>query len=361
MKNKIFPILPSSKNIIGILGGGQLGKMIAISATKLGYETYLYCPKGDNPAEEVVSKVYNGSWNNLEKIDNFASKIVCATSEFENVPSAVLDRISKKTLVFPNAIAFKNAQNRDREKKLATQAGFKVPKWYKVDELIDFQKYSKKLNFNAILKTNSLGYDGKGQSIINSKDNLTKIWSDINYKDCILEKKINFNREISILYAKSADESECFFPISENVHENGILRKTIAPAFIEKHTVNKIKQLTKNFAKIINLTGLLAIEMFQLDDGTILFNEIAPRPHNSFHWTIEGCKNSQFDILLKCICGHQIKDQTSSGLWEMVNILGNEENSFKELNFDENIHYHIYGKKEIKEGRKMGHYTKKIN
>ena len=137
MKKKNFPILPSAKNIIGILGGGQLGKMTAMAATKLGFETYLYCQKGDNPAEEVVSKVYHGSWDDLEKIDHFASKIVCATSEFENVPSTVLDRISKKTNVFPNATAFKNAQNRDREKKLATQAGFKVPKWYKVDTLKD--------------------------------------------------------------------------------------------------------------------------------------------------------------------------------------------------------------------------------
>ena len=361
MKKKNFPILPSAKNIIGILGGGQLGKMTAMAATKLGFETYLYCQKGDNPAEEVVSKVYHGSWDDLEKIDHFASKIVCATSEFENVPSTVLDRISKKTNVFPNATAFKNAQNRDREKKLATQAGFKVPKWYKVDTLKDFQKHSKELNFNAILKTNSLGYDGKGQSIINSKNHLKKIWSDINCEDCILEKKINFHREISILYAKSADESDCFFPISENIHENGILRKTIAPTFLDKHTLNKIRDLTKKFAEIINLTGLLAIEMFQLDDENILFNEIAPRPHNSFHWTIEGCKNSQFDILLKCICGHQIKDETSSGVWEMQNILGNEVNDLHELNFARKINYHIYGKKEIKEGRKMGHYTKKLD
>ena len=361
MKKNLFPILPSTKNVIGILGGGQLGKMTAMAATKLGFKTYLYCPKGDNPAEEVVSKVYHGSWSDLEKIDRFASNVVCATSEFENVPSPVLDRISKITYVFPNAKVFKNAQNRDREKKLATQAGFKLPKWHKVNKFKDFEKYSKELNFHAILKTNSLGYDGKGQGIVNSEKNLQKIWDDINSKDCVLEQKINFNRELSILYAKSADESECFFPISENVHENGILRKTIAPAFVDARTLNKIKKLTKNLAKIINLTGLLTIEMFQLDDENILFNEIAPRPHNSFHWTIEGCKNSQFDILIQSICGHKIKDETSSGLWEMQNILGKEVKILQQLSSDEKINCHIYGKKEIKEGRKMGHYTKKIN
>ena len=361
MKKNIFPILPSTNNVIGILGGGQLGKMTAMSATKLGFETYLYCPKGDNPAEDLVSKVFHGSWTDLEKIDHFASKVVCVTSEFENVPSTVLDRISKTTYVFPNAIAFKNAQNRDREKKLAANAGFMVPQWHKINTFTDFQKYSNELNFNAVLKTNSFGYDGKGQFNINSKKNLQKIWTKIGNKDCILEKKINFSRELSILYAKSADQSECFFPISENIHENGILRKTTAPAFIKTKTLNKIKKLTKNFAKIINLTGLLTIEMFQLDDENILFNEIAPRPHNSFHWTIEGCKNSQFDILLKCICGHQIKDEISLGFWEMQNVLGEEVNTIHKLSSDKKINYHIYGKKEIKDGRKMGHYTKKLD
>ncbi len=363
MKKKeksLFPILPSKSNFIGILGGGQLGKMTAMAASKLGFPTSLYCPKGDNPAEEVVTKVLHGSWDNFSKMNKFSSDIVCATSEFENVPSKALDQIAKNVPVLPNSYVFKSAQFRDKEKIIASEAGFNVPKWFKIRSINDLQKFAKQLDFNAVLKTNSLGYDGKGQSVINSRVNLHDVWSITDFSDCILEEKINFKREISILYAKSADQTECFFPISENKHHKGILRKTLAPTFVEEKKLRQIKKLTRNFAKLINLTGLLTIEMFELNDGSILFNEMAPRPHNSYHWTIEGCQNSQFDILIKCICGHSISDQTSPEKWEMNNIIGPEINSIKKYVMNKNFSCHIYGKKEVKSGRKMGHLTKKL-
>ena len=358
-EKNLFPILPSKSNFIGILGGGQLGKMTAMAASRLGFSTSLYCPKGDNPAENVVTKVLHGSWDNFTKIDKFASDIICATSEFENVPSKVLDQISKKSSVSPNSFVFKTAQFRDKEKQIASQAGFNVPKWFKIQSLQDLQKFSEQLDFNAILKTNSLGYDGKGQSIINSKSNLHEIWHQIDFLDCILEEKINFKREISVLYAKSANQTECFFPISENKHQKGILRTTSAPVFLEEKTLKQIKKLTRNYARLIKLTGLLTIEMFELKDGSILFNEIAPRPHNSYHWTIEGCQNSQFDILIKCICGHSISDESTYEKWEMKNIIGFEINDLKKHLMDKKYSCHVYGKKEVKPGRKMGHLTRK--
>ena len=361
MEKTSFPILPSNLNRIGILGGGQLGKMIAISANNLGFQTLLYCPKGDNPAETAVNKVLHGSWYDFKKIDEFASQISCATSEFENVPSETLDRVAKKSHVFPNSIAFKNAQNRDKEKILAQKVGFKLPKWYKVNNIQELKKFSEELEYNAILKTNSLGYDGKGQKVIKDKESLQSIWSEINCNDCILEEKINFKREISILYAKSADNSDCFFPLSENIHEKGILRTTYGPVLIDKNQKKNIKMLTKNLATKINLIGLLAIEMFQLENGEIIFNEIAPRPHNSFHWTIEGCLNSQFDILVKCICGLPIHNESSSSKWKMVNIIGKEIENLNEIINEQNYKCHIYGKKEIKKGRKMGHFTIKLS
>ena len=344
---------------IGILGGGQLGKMTAIAAKNLGYRTLLYCPKGDNPAEYSVNEYINGNWDNNKKLEIFASKVDVITSEFENVPANTLDYLAKMTKVYPSSFCFSIAQYRNKEKEMASKSGFLVPKWYRVKSLEDLIKCSKVLNHNCILKTNSLGYDGKGQIKISSETNFKKIWDQINFNDCILEEKISFDREVSILYAKSSNETECFFPLSENRHENGILQNTIAPAILENELEIKLKFNVKKFAKLLNLKGLLTIELFQTGNNFI-FNEIAPRPHNSFHWTIEGCKNSQFDILVKSITGQDIVNQVVNKNWKMINLLGNEVKNLKLFNFHKDQKTHIYGKKEVKNGRKMGHITYQI-
>ncbi len=344
---------------IGILGGGQLGKMIAVAAKKLGYETCLYCPMGDNPAEYSVNEYVDGSWDDNKKLEVFASKVDVITSEFENIPARTLDNLSKITKVYPSSFCFSIAQYRNKEKEMAKKSGFLVPKWYRIKSLEDLIKYSRILNHDCILKTNSLGYDGKGQINISSEKNLKKLWTELNFNDCILEEKINFDREVSILYARSLNESECFFPLSENYHENGILKHTIAPAILEQELETKLKLTVKNFAKLLNLKGLLTIELFQRNNDFI-FNEIAPRPHNSFHWTIEGCKSSQFDILVKSIMGKDINDQVSSENWKMINLLGKEVKNLKLFNFHKNQKTHIYGKKVVKDGRKMGHITHPI-
>ena len=341
---------------IGIIGGGQLGMMTAIAAKRLGYQTLLYCPRGDNPAEYTVNDYIDGDWDDNKKLKIFASKVDVITSEFENVPAKTLDKLSKVTQVYPSSFCFSIAQFRNKEKEMATKSGFLVPKWYRIKSLEDLIKYSKFLNYNCILKTNSFGYDGKGQKKISSGTNFEKIWNDINFNDCILEEKINFDREISVLYARSLNETECFFPLSENYHENGILKYTIAPAIIENELEIKLKLTVKNFAKLLNLKGLLTIELFQRDND-LIFNEIAPRPHNSFHWTIEGCKNSQFEILVKSIMGRNINDQLVNENWKMINLLGNEVENLKFFNFHKDQKTHIYGKKEVKNGRKMGHIT----
>ena len=341
---------------IGILGGGQLGKMTAIAAKKLGYQTLLYCPKGDNPAEYSVNEYIDGNWDDNKKLDIFASKVGVITSEFENIPAKTLNNLSKITKVYPSSFCFSIAQYRNKEKEMATKSGFLVPKWYRIKSFADLIKYSKILNHNCILKTNTLGYDGKGQIKISSETNFKRIWTEMNFNDCILEETINFDREVSILYARSLNETECFFPLSENYHDNGILKYTIAPAILENELEIKLKFIVKKFAKLLNLKGLLTIELFQRNNDFI-FNEIAPRPHNSFHWTIEGCKNSQFEILVKSIMGQDIDNQKVNKNWKMTNLLGDEVENIKLFNFHKNQKIHIYGKKEIKNGRKMGHIT----
>ena len=341
---------------IGILGGGQLGKMTAMSAKKLGFNTILYCPKGDNPAEHSVNEYIDGDWDDVKKLEIFGSNVDVITSEFENIPAKTLDNLSKITKVYPSSFCFSIAQHRNKEKEMAAKAGFLVPKWYRINSLDDLIKYAKIFNHNCILKTNSLGYDGKGQVNISSEINFTKIWTEINFNDCILEEKINFDREVSILYAKSLNESDCFFPLSENYHENGILKRTIAPAILENELEIKLKFNVKKFVKLLNLNGLLTIELFQ-SGNNFIFNEIAPRPHNSFHWTIEGCKNSQFDILVKSITGQNINNQVVNRKWKMINLLGNEVKDLKMLNIHKDQKTHIYGKRKVKNGRKMGHIT----
>ncbi len=341
---------------IGILGGGQLGMMTAIAAERLGCQTILYCPKGDNPAEGNVNEYIHGNWDDNKKLKIFASKVDVITSEFENIPSKTLNELSKITQVHPSSFCFSIAQHRNKEKEMATKSGFLVPKWHRIKSLKDLIKYSKILNYNCILKTNSLGYDGKGQINISSKLNFKNIWTEISFNDCILEEKINFDREVSILYARSSNETECFFPLSENYHENGILKHTIAPAILEQEIEIRLKLIVKKFAKLLNLKGLLTIELFQRNNDFI-FNEIAPRPHNSFHWTIEGCKNSQFDILVKSIMGQDINDQVVGENWKMTNLLGDEVENLKSFNFHKDQKIHVYGKKEVRNGRKMGHIT----
>ena len=361
MTNKIdYPLLPNNHNIIGILGGGQLGKMTALSANKMGYKTHLYCPKGDNPAEAVVDFITNGEWDDFDKLVDFSSKIVCATSEFENIPSKTLELLSQNINVTPSSTVFRCAQIRSKEKEMALKSGFQTPQWYLIRNTDDLIKSSNVLNNSGILKTNSFGYDGKGQAKINKETNLFQIWEDLGSIECVLEETINFKREISIMYFKSQDGSDGYFPLSENHHENGILKKSMAPVKLDLSIEKELKLKTKQLAKNLNFYGILAIELFELQDGSLIFNEIAPRPHNSFHWTNEISGNSQFDILIRTICGLPVKNVSADSKWEMTNIIGEDLNHLKNIYNEQNYSINIYGKKSIKPGRKMGHYTKRI-
>ena len=210
------------------------------------------------------------------------------------------------------------------------------------------------------MKTNSLGYDGKGQVKINNETNLFQVWEELGSVECVLEELVEFKREISIMYFKSQDETYGFFPLSENYHENGILKKSVAPIVLNEKTEQNLKLKTKKLAENLNFYGILAIELFELMDGSLMFNEIAPRPHNSFHWTIDACSNSQFDILIRTICGLPVENIICNSKWEITNIIGEDIKHLDKIYNDQNYLLNIYGKKHIKLGRKMGHYTKQI-
>ena len=359
IKINYFPVLPKNENIIGIIGGGQLGKMIALSASKAGYKTHLYCPLGDNPAEAVVDKITHGQWDDYNKLVQFSSEVFCATSEFENIPSKSLELLSNKTKVVPSSLVFRCAQIRSKEKEMAIKSGFITPRWFLIKNTDDLISSIKNVSNEGILKTNSLGYDGKGQLKINKYSNFFEAWENLGSVECVLEEKLEFKREISLMYFKSLDGSDGFFPISENYHEDGILKKTTAPAYLDPHIEIDLKTKAKKLAQNLNLYGVLAIELFELLDGSIVFNEIAPRPHNSFHWTLNGCNSSQFDILVRTICGLPVKDVECNGKWEMTNLIGEDVNNFNLYNDQDYILY-IYGKNNVKAGRKMGHFNRNI-
>ena len=355
-----FPNLPNDENVIGIIGGGQLGKMIALSASKAGYKTHLFCPIGDNPAEAVVDRITHGQWDDYNKLVEFSNEVFCATSEFENIPSKSLELLSKKTNVVPSSLVFRCAQIRSKEKEMAIKSGFDTPKWFLIKNTDDLISSFKQITNEGILKTNSLGYDGKGQLKIDKNSNFFESWENLGSVECVLEEKLEFKREISLMYFKSLDGSEGFFPLSENYHENGILKKTVAPACLNSNIEIELKTKAKKLAQNLNLYGVLAIELFELLDGRFVFNEIAPRPHNSFHWTLNGCNISQFDILVRTICGLPVKDVECNGKWEMTNLIGQDVNN-NNVYKDQNFILHIYGKKHLKAGRKMGHYNRKVS
>ena len=260
----------------------------------------------------------------------------------------------------PSSLVFRCAQIRSKEKEMAFKSGFNTPKWFLIKNTDDLISSTKNLSKEGILKTNSLGYDGKGQIKIDKNSNFFEAWESLGSVECVLEEKLEFKREISLMYFKSLDGSDGFFPLSENYHENGILKKTSAPAYLASNIELEIKSKAKKLAENLNFYGVLAIELFELLDGSIVFNEIAPRPHNSFHWTLNGCNNSQFDILVRTICGLPVKDVQCNGKWEMTNLIGQEINNMS-MYEDQNNLLNIYGKKNIKPGRKMGHFNKNIS
>ena len=356
-----FPILPNNENVIGIIGGGQLGKMIALSASKAGYKTHLYCPKGDNPAESVVNKITHGQWDEYNKLVEFSNDVFCATSEFENIPSKSLELLSNKTKVVPSSLVFRCAQIRSKEKEMALKSGFNTPKWFLIKNTDDLMSSIKELSKEAILKTNSLGYDGKGQLKIDTSSNIFEVWENLGSVECVLEEKLEFKREISLMYFKSLDGSEGFFPLSENYHENGILKKTSAPAYLNSSIEIELKTKAKKLAQNLNLYGVLTIELFETLDGNVVFNEIAPRPHNSFHWTMDGLLCSQFNQLIRCVVGMPFGNVSIINKWEMINILSENYKDIPKYLLDLSSKIYIYNKQSINTKRKLGHINRLLS
>ena len=346
---------------IGILGSGQLGRMLVIAASQLGLRTHVYAPDAHNsPAGDIAHNRTEAAYDDLTALAGFASKIDAVTSEFENVPAKTMATLAKTCLASPGEPALHTAQHRIREKTLARDLGINTPRFWSVTDTTSLATAMADLNADAILKTCQLGYDGKGQVQISPGDDLDAAFAALGTTDAILEEMVPFRAEASFLIARTANGTTSSFPASMNKHKDGILVTSIGPADLPKPLVAAGQAAVKQLAEALDLVGLLALETFITADDRLLFNEIAPRPHNSFHWTIEGCATSQFTQLIRAVAGLPLGSTTCYGRWQMDNLLGEVMPYLAVLSAEPGLHLHLYGKRDAKTGRKMGHTNRQI-
>ena len=347
--------------IIGILGSGQLGRMLAIAAAQLGLKTHIYAPDAaGSPAAEVASFHTTASYDDDAALRVFAGGVDVVTSEFENVPARTMDIISEFCPASPGHAPLHTAQHRIREKTLATELGISTPRFWHIRNAADLTAAMDELQAPAILKTCQLGYDGKGQIRMSPQDDTDAAIATLNSDDAILEEMIEFDCEISCLIARDRDGQHHHFPVSQNRHEAGILAQSVAPAPVLPLLADAAIEATAALAGSLNLFGILAVEFFISRDGRLLFNEMAPRPHNSFHWTIEGCATSQFTQLARTLAGRPFGATHTYGRWQMDNLLGQHMPQVPDLLATPGVHLHLYGKPQARTGRKMGHATRRI-
>ena len=343
-----------SKSIrLGVIGGGQLGSLLCAAAKKLKVETIVLSDDKDGPAQKFCDHFIYSKYEDNEKLKEFISKVDVVTYEFENIPINFLNLIEKEKKVLPYPKINKVAQNRKLEKTFVNDLGINTTNWVYIKSAEDIKKNQQLLP--GILKSNTLGYDGKGQFFINSLDDIKQDWCFTS--DYILEKKVNLKKEISVIIARYMDGTLSYYEPIENVHKNQILYKSKIPADISekifKDAINNAKKIAENFSYI----GVLTVEFFITENDELLVNEIAPRFHNSGHLTIEAFNISQFENHVRCVCDLESKFIEKISNAEMYNILGFEIQDFKKKSFKKNEFFHDYFKKEPREGRKMGHLT----
>lgn len=354
---------------IGIVGGGQLAKMIIQSASQLGYKCHVYCPDEASPAFQIATKSTIANYEDKTHLQQFAKQVDVVTYEFENVPSGTIEHISQFVPVRPKVDVLKISQHRILEKSFCQKIQIPTTKFLQVNSASEIETAVNQINVPCILKSSTFGYDGKGQVLIKTKENLQEYWKvieQVKSDSGILEAFVNFKMEVSVIIARGYEEGSSIhsiktFPVVENRHEHHILKETHVPAPISPKLQEEAQAIAKRIAEEIDLVGLLAIEMFVTNDEKILVNETAPRPHNSGHWSIEGATTSQFEQLIRCICGLPLGETTPRApKVVMKNLLGDEIHKWKDYLKEPNSHLHVYGKSEVKPGRKMGHVTSLI-
>jgi 5-(carboxyamino)imidazole ribonucleotide synthase len=342
---------------IGIIGGGQLGRMLSVAAAQLGYKCHIFDPHEHPPAADVAAHFSRAAYDDVEALRAFAAKVDVATYEFENVPTGPLEVLGDK--LRPSARSLAIAQDRATEKEFIEQCGARVAPWRAVSSLAEVQAAVDELGCPLVLKTRRYGYDGKGQAWIRSLDEAVAAWTAIAQEPAVAEAGVQFLAEFSIIVARWTDGRHSFWDCPENEHGEGILRRSTVPCSdLVAVQVEEAREAARSIAEALGHVGVLTVEFFTSDSGPLV-NEIAPRVHNSGHWTIEGAVTSQFEQHIRAICGLPPGSTALAGAGAVMdNLIGDEVNRWAELVADPEAHVHIYGKGEARPGRKMGHVTK---
>lgn len=352
-------ILPGST--LGMLGGGQLGRMFTIAARTMGYEVIVLDPDKESPAGKLATTHICADYSDQAALDQIAKNCDAITTEFENVPAATLDTLAKKKPVRPGAKAISIAQDRIQEKNFLKDNGFYTAPFAVINSLDDLKNSISKIGTPAILKVSRFGYDGKGQFSINSESDIDKAWQTLEGEACVLEQRMPLDIEVSVVLARSTEGEVVTYPVSENIHEGGILDVSVVPARINKDLEIKVTEMAQEVATALDYIGLMAVEFF-ISNGKILVNEIAPRPHNSGHYTLDACITDQFEQQVRAVCGLPLGDTTLLSPVVMINMLGDiwhggQAPKWQKLLNHANVKLHLYGKREARPGRKMGHFN----
>jgi 5-(carboxyamino)imidazole ribonucleotide synthase len=350
------PIPPGST--IGILGGGQLGRMTAMAAARLGYRCHIFCPDADSPAFQVAAAHTIAAYEDEAALEGFARAIDVATLEFENIPVASLAYLEQRVAVRPRPAILDITQHRLREKDFLRAIGIGTADYRSIAGAGELEAAAKALGRPAILKSAMFGYDGKGQVAIGAATKPQEAWRAMGGSEGILEAFVDFAAEISVIAARGADGTiACYDPV-ENRHVRHILDTSIAPARLSPQLKDEAVAIARRIAEALELVGLVAVEMFLTRDERLLVNELAPRPHNSGHWTIDACAVSQFEQFVRAVCGLPLGAPARHSDTVMKNLLGDEIARWPELLAQPGICLHLYGKSEARAGRKMGHFTR---
>ena len=353
-------ILPGAT--LGVLGGGQLGRMFAIRARTMGYHVVVLDPDPRSPAGAIADHQLEAPFDDAGALAELADTCAAVTTEFENVPAPTLRTLAERVPVRPDATAVAIAQDRIAEKEHLARAGFPTAPFRRVASRSDAEAAFSELGGGAaILKTSRLGYDGKGQVMVTSAESCGSAFDDLGGVDCILEKRLTLETELSVVLARGADGEEGAFPAGENRHRNGILDTTIAPARVSPDLAREARSTALAVADSLGYVGVLGVELFVAEGGRLYVNEIAPRPHNSGHYTIDACMTDQFEQQVRALCGLPLGSFAAQSAAAMVNLLGDlwfpEPPRWERLLAIPAVRLHLYGKAQPRPGRKMGHVT----
>ena len=349
------PLAPGA--MIGILGGGQLGRMLAVAAAELGFKCHIYAPEADSPAFQVSAAHTVGAYTDFAALGRFAKAVDVVTYEFENVPAETAAFFEGRVPLSPGATALSIAQDRFDEKTFIANLGIPVAPFAAVADEESLEAAIAKIGRPAILKTRRFGYDGKGQTKIASGTSAAAAWAEIGKAPAILEGYIGFDSEISVIAARGLDGAIAIYDVPENRHENHILHTSTVPAAISAETVGEAQAIAKKIIAAFDYVGVMGIEMFVSPSGLVV-NEIAPRVHNSGHWTMDACHVSQFEQHIRAICGWPLGGTFRHSDVVMTNLLGDDAGTWASLAADPAAIIHLYGKVEARRGRKMGHVNR---